>query len=180
MWCFSIHTTILHSWARLEIVPLTMILFTEWIHGSLAKIGNIRNDNGNTDENVTWKYKFLLIESFRDYSNSLDVYNEGNYPGTKFVGTACRLKKRMKNLPSCTHVLQKTFNLVIAHCRSLFIVLLSLLSFFISESARRCIKMYNSRAERLCLLNKPIVLRHSRYPGLRPCLSFLITPPLQL
>ena len=41
-----------------------------------------------------------------------------NYPGTKLVGVAFKLRKRMKNSPSCAHVLHKTLNLVISsRCR---------------------------------------------------------------
>ena len=39
-----------------------------------------------------------------------------NYPGTKLVGVAFKLRKRMKNSPSCVHVLHKTLNLVISRC----------------------------------------------------------------
>ena len=31
-----------------------------------------------------------------------------NYRGTKLVGVAFKLRKKMKNLTSCVHVLQKT------------------------------------------------------------------------
>ena len=37
-----------------------------------------------------------------------------NYPGTKLVGVAYKLRKKMKNLPSCVHVLHKTLNVVIS------------------------------------------------------------------
>ena len=39
-----------------------------------------------------------------------------NYPGTKLVGVAFKLRKKMKNSPSCAHVFQKTYNLVISRC----------------------------------------------------------------
>ena len=38
------------------------------------------------------------------------------YPGTNFMGTAFKWGKKMKNSPSCAHVLQKTLNLVISRC----------------------------------------------------------------
>ena len=41
---------------------------------------------------------------------------KANYPGTKFVGVAFELRKRMTNSPSCAHVLNKTLNLVISQC----------------------------------------------------------------
>ena len=39
-----------------------------------------------------------------------------NYPGNKLVGAAYKLRKEMKNSPSCVHVLHKTFNVVISRC----------------------------------------------------------------
>ena len=39
-----------------------------------------------------------------------------NYPGTKLVGVAFKLRKKIKNSPSCGHVLQKTWNLAISLC----------------------------------------------------------------
>ena len=39
-----------------------------------------------------------------------------NYPGTKLVGVAYKLRKKMKNSPSCFHVLHKTLNVVISRC----------------------------------------------------------------
>ena len=39
-----------------------------------------------------------------------------NYPGNNLVGVAYKLKKRMKNSPSCVHVLHKTLNVVISRC----------------------------------------------------------------
>ena len=39
-----------------------------------------------------------------------------SYPGTKLVGVAYKLRKKMKNSPSCVHVLQKTLNVVISRC----------------------------------------------------------------
>ena len=37
-----------------------------------------------------------------------------NYPGTKLVGVAYKLRKKMENSPLCVHVLQKTSNVVIS------------------------------------------------------------------
>ena len=36
------------------------------------------------------------------------------YLVTEQVETACKLRQRMKNLPSCTHVLHKTLNKVVS------------------------------------------------------------------
>ena len=39
-----------------------------------------------------------------------------NYPGTKLVGVTYKLRKKMKNSPSCVPVLHKTVNVVISRC----------------------------------------------------------------
>ena len=39
-----------------------------------------------------------------------------NYPTTKLVGVAYKLRKEMKNLPPCFHVLHKTLNVVVSRC----------------------------------------------------------------
>ena len=56
-----------------------------------------------------------------------------NYPVTDQVGTAIKLRQRMKNLPSCAHVLLKTLNL------SFHVVIWP-------NTANKCIKIYNSHA----------------------------------
>ena len=50
-------------------------------------------------------------------STRLTFTKMANYPGTKLVGVASKLKKKMKNSPSCVHVLHKTLNVVIPLCR---------------------------------------------------------------
>ena len=80
-------------------------------------IGSSSNDDGNGNENVTRKYIFLSFVLLRDYFNSLNFYKNGeHYPGTKLVGVAFKLRKKMKNSPSCVHVLHKTLNVVISRC----------------------------------------------------------------
>ena len=39
-----------------------------------------------------------------------------NYPGTKLVGVAYKLRKKKKNSPSSVDVLHKTLNVVISRC----------------------------------------------------------------
>ena len=39
-----------------------------------------------------------------------------NYPGTKLVGVAYKLTKKMKNSLPSVHVLHKTLNVVISRC----------------------------------------------------------------
>ena len=36
-----------------------------------------RNDDGNGNENVSWKSNFALLLLLRDYSNSFNLYNVG-------------------------------------------------------------------------------------------------------
>ena len=58
-------------------------------------------------ENIS--ISFVLL---RNYFNSLNFYKNG----TKLEGVAYKLRKKMKNTPSCCHVLQKTLNVVISRC----------------------------------------------------------------
>ena len=39
-----------------------------------------------------------------------------NYPVTELVGMEFKLRQRLKNLPSCAHILHKALNLVISRC----------------------------------------------------------------
>ena len=39
-----------------------------------------------------------------------------NYLGTKLVGVAYKVRKKMKSLPPCVHVLHKTLNVGISSC----------------------------------------------------------------
>ena len=39
-----------------------------------------------------------------------------NYPGTKLDDVAYKLRMKMKNSPSCVHVLHKTLDVVISRC----------------------------------------------------------------
>ena len=43
-----------------------------------AAIGSLSSDDGNGNENVTWKYNFIqLCYILRDYFNSLNFYKSG-------------------------------------------------------------------------------------------------------
>ena len=75
----------------------------------------LRNDDGNGNENVTralFHLNFFAIISTRSTFTKM-----ANYPGTKLVGVAYKLRKKMKNSPSCVHVLHKALNVVISRCR---------------------------------------------------------------
>ena len=82
------------------------------------QLGNLSNDDGNGNENVTREYMFISFVLLRNYFNSLLKNGElsRNDPGTKLEGVAYTLRKKMKNLPSCVHVLHKTLNVVISRC----------------------------------------------------------------
>ena len=63
------------------------------------------------NENVTCATTSFVIP--RDNFKSFTFYRN---PGTKLVGVAFKLRKRMKNSPSCTPVLYKTLNFAISRC----------------------------------------------------------------
>ena len=44
-------------------------------------MGSLSNDDGNANENVTWKYKFALPVLLRNYSNLFNLYNVGEVSG---------------------------------------------------------------------------------------------------
>ena len=41
---------------------------------------NSDNGDGNENENVTWKYNFILFVLFRDYFYSFNLYKNGELP----------------------------------------------------------------------------------------------------
>ena len=81
-------------------------------------LGTLRNHDGNANENVAWKYKFALLLLLRNYSNSLHLYNVAELSSNRIGrnGFQCKLRQRMTNLPSYTHVFHKTLNLVTSRC----------------------------------------------------------------
>ena len=93
---------------------------------------------------------YLLL---RDYFNSLNFYKNGEYSGTKLVGVAYKLRKKMKNSPSCVHVLYKTLNLVISRC-------------CFAEDGKEMYQNVKTRAENASVLSGLAFCRH----GLKlPC-----------
>ena len=63
-------------------------------------------------ENITLFHLcyFAIISTRSTYRET------ANYQGTKLVGVAFKLRKKMKHSPSCAHVLHKTLNVVISRC----------------------------------------------------------------
>ena len=87
-----------------------------WLTGfesnTLGPIGSLSNDDGNGNENVPLSYLcYFAIISTRSTSTET-----ANYPGTKLVGVAFKLRNKMKTSPSFVHVLHKTLNLIISRC----------------------------------------------------------------
>ena len=79
-------------------------------------LGSLSNVNGNSNKNVTWKYIFISLCYFVIISSRSTFTKIANYPGTKLVGVAYKLRNKIKNSPPCVHVLRKTLNVVIS-CR---------------------------------------------------------------
>ena len=63
-------------------------------------------------ENIT----LFHLRYFAIISTRLTSTETVNYPGTKLVGGANKLRKKMKNSPSSVDVLHKTLNVVISRC----------------------------------------------------------------
>ena len=63
-------------------------------------------------ENITL-FHLCYFAIISTHSTSTEM---ANYPGTKLVGVAFKLRKKMKNSLSCAHILQKGLNLVISPC----------------------------------------------------------------
>ena len=82
-----------------------------------GNLESFSSDDGNGNENVTWKCNFISFVLLRDYVDSLNFYRNGELPRNQ-IGRSGRykLKKKMKNSPPCVHVLHKTLNVVISRC----------------------------------------------------------------
>ena len=84
----------------------------------LSILGTLRNHNANANENVacialissrySWYFVIIPIRS------TCTMWP--NYPVTEQVETAFKLRQRLRNLPSCVHVLHKALTLVISRC----------------------------------------------------------------
>ena len=62
-------------------------------------------------ENITFHLRYFAIISTCSISTETP-----NYTGTKLVGVAFKLRKKMKNSLSCVYVIHKILNLVISRC----------------------------------------------------------------
>ena len=84
----------------------------------LSILGTLINPNVNANENVDCTA--LLCSRYLYYFAIIPIRSTctmwPNYPVTEQVETAFKLRERLKNVPSCGHVLHKTLNLVISRC----------------------------------------------------------------
>ena len=86
-----LHCTSWTNWNNREVVEVTRSYIFKWRFRCRCRrrclssllIGSLSNDDGNGNENVTWKYNFALLLLLRDYPNSFNLYNvdevSGNY-----------------------------------------------------------------------------------------------------
>ena len=81
-------------------------------------MATLRNHDGNANanENVTWKYKFVLLVLLRDYSNSFNSYNAAELSSYRTDGNGLQVSTENEHLLSCAHALHKTLNLGISRC----------------------------------------------------------------
>ena len=104
-------------------------------------------------------YLYFTCATSRLFQLAQLLKKMANYPETKLVGVAYKLRKKIKNSPSCVHVLHKTLNVVISRC-------------CFEEDDK---KMYQN-VKRMCgAIVFPIVLRRCRCRRRRRCLSSLLS-----
>ena len=61
-------------------------------------------------------YLYFICVTSRCTSTRSTFAKMANFPGTKLVGVAYKLRKKMKNSLSSVHVLHKSLNVVISRC----------------------------------------------------------------
>ena len=103
------------------------------VHNHLI-LGTLRNHDSNANENVTWKYKFMLPVLLCAYSNSFNFYNVAELSSHRTGGNGLQVSTENDNLLSCAHALHKTLNLGISR-------------FVWPKMATKCIKICNARAQ---------------------------------
>ena len=77
-------------------------------------MGTLRNHEGNANENVIWKYKFVALVLLCACSNSFNFYNVAELSSNRTGGNGLQVSTENKNLLSCAHALHKTLNLCIS------------------------------------------------------------------
>ena len=66
----------------------------------VMNIRELRNDDDN--ENVTWKYNFISFVLFRDYSNSLNFYRNGELSRNQIGRSGVQVKKENEKFTVCS------------------------------------------------------------------------------
>ena len=81
-------------------------------HRTRKRIATTTTPTKTSLQNIT-----LFHLCYFNICSSYSTFTEtANYPGTKLVRVAIKLRKKMKHSPSCVHVLHETLNLVISRC----------------------------------------------------------------
>ena len=60
-------------------------------------VRTLRNNDGNSNENVAWKYKFALLQLLRDYSNLFNLYNVVELSSNRTGGNSVHVEKENEN-----------------------------------------------------------------------------------
>ena len=108
-----------------------------------TQVGNLNNANGN----VTWKYNFILFVLLR--STFLKPRTTHSHRNQIVMSGLNKLRKKMKNSPSCAHVLNKTLNIWSLHV------------FVLQRTAKKCTK-FKTHVQSDCFCSLT-VLRRCRY-----------------
>ena len=79
-------------------------------------LGTLRSDDDDATKTSLEKVTSRFFCYFAIIPIRSTCTTWAKYPGTKLIGVAFKLGRRMKNSPSCAHILHKTLNLVISRC----------------------------------------------------------------
>ena len=75
-----------------------------------VQLGTLRNHDGSANENVTSKYKFVLLVLLCAYSNAFNFYNAAELSSHRTGGNGLQVSTQNEDLLSCAHALHKTLN----------------------------------------------------------------------
>ena len=84
-------------------------------------LGNLSSDEGNTNENATWKCKWLLFYLCYLLALPLTSTETANYPVTRFVGVALKLRKLNEKITVVCSRSQQSFefgHFILMFCRA--------------------------------------------------------------
>ena len=77
---------------------------------------SLRNHDGNANQDVTWKYKFMSLVLLCAYSNAFNFYNVAELSSNRTGGNGLQVSPENENLLSSAHALHKTLNLGSSRC----------------------------------------------------------------